>query len=240
MHTAAQMAAAPARTGIVAPHGGCFVVGTDTGVGKTLVACALLHALRRAGLAPLPMKPVASGCEDAPAGLVNDDVSQLIVASGRALTQDQVSPFRYRPAIAPHIAAAEAGQPIDLDHLRLHAASLAAAGPLVVESAGGFLVPVDAQRTLADLAVALGLPLVLVVGLRLGCLNHALLTAEAIAARGLRLAAWVGNGIDPAFERRAENLDSLTRCLPAPLLGVIPWSLTPDPASVTLELPPLR
>ncbi|MBU3693411.1 MAG: dethiobiotin synthase [Rhodocyclaceae bacterium] len=226
---------------IPAPHGGCFVVGTDTGVGKTLVACALLHALRAAGLAPLPMKPVASGSEPSPEGPRNDDVTQLIAASGRDLTQDEVAPFRYLPPIAPHIAAAEAGQPIDLEHLVALAAQLAQRGPLVVEGAGGFLVPIDAQRTLADLAAALGLPMVLVVGMRLGCLNHALLTAEALAARGLRLAGWVANGIDPQFERAEANLATLAARLPAPLLAAAPWSASPDPAALaaTLRLPAL-
>lgn len=227
---------------ITAPHGGCFVVGTDTGVGKTLVACALLHALRQEGLAPVPMKPVASGSDATANGPRNDDVTQLIEASGRDLTQDQVSPFRYLPPIAPHIAAAEAGMPIDIGHLVAHAAALAALGPLVVEGAGGFLVPVDGRHTLADLAVSLGLPMVLVVGMRLGCLNHALLTAEAIAARGLCLAGWVANGIDPGFERPAANLATLVERLPAPLLATSQWSAAPDAATLAaaLRLPDLR
>lgn len=227
---------------IAAPYGGCFVIGTDTGVGKTLVACALLHALRRAGLAPLPMKPVASGSEPGPDGPRNDDVTRLIAASGRDLVQDEVAPFRYLPPIAPHIAAAEAGEAIDLGRLVAHAAVLAARGPLVVEGAGGFLVPVDARHSLADLAVALGLPLVLVVGMRLGCLNHALLTAEAVAARGLRLAGWVANGIDRDFERPAENLATLTGRLAAPLLATAPWSARPDPVLLagSLQLPDLH
>lgn len=223
-------------TGIVAPHGGCFVIGTDTGVGKTLVACALLHRLRAAGLAPLPMKPVASGSEPTSAGPCNDDVAQLIKASGRDLTQDEVSPFRYLPPIAPHIAAAEAGRPIDLGRLVALGATLAARGPLVVEGAGGFLVPVDARHTLADLAVALQLPMLLVVGMRLGCISHALLTVEAIAARGLTLAGWVANGIDPQFERRDENLAALEERIPAPLLGNLAWSAAPDPAALAADL----
>jgi dethiobiotin synthetase len=231
---------ADTRQGIAHPHGGLFVAGTDTGVGKTLVACAILHAMRRAGLAPVPFKPVASGCEQGPDGLVNDDTSRLIRASGRSLTQDAVSPFRYQPPVAPHIAAAAAGWPIDLDHLVKQAAQMAALGPLVVEGAGGFLVPVDACHTLADLAVRLGLPVVLVVGLRLGCINHALLSAEAVAARHLSLAGWVGNAIDPGFERLAENLDTLRARLPAPLLGVIPWTPAPDPSAFEVALPALQ
>ncbi len=228
------------RTGMCTVHGGVFVVGTDTGVGKTLVACAMLHAMRRAGLAPVPFKPVASGCEQGPEGLVNDDTNRLILASGRALSQEAVSPFRYEPPIAPHIAAAEARLPIDLTRLVAQATSLAVLGPLVVEGAGGFLVPVDGRHSLADLAVRLGLPVVLVVGLRLGCINHALLTAEAIAARRLRLAGWVGNAIDPGFERPTENLDALRARLSAPLLGTIPWSPEPDPGTVEIAIPALQ
>lgn len=229
------------RAGIDAPHGGCFVIGTDTGVGKTFVACALLHAMRRAGLAPVPMKPVASGCDVGPdGGLISDDVTQLIAASGRTLTQDEVSPYRYLPAIAPHIAAAEARQAVDLDRLVGHAQGLAEAGPLVVEGAGGFLVPVDERYSLADLAVALQLPVVLVVGMRLGCLNHALLTAEAVAARGLTLAGWVANGIAPDFERPEANLATLAERLPAPLLGAPSWAADPDPATAQISLPALR
>jgi len=235
----AQADAAP-RPGIAAPHGGCFVIGTDTGVGKTLVACALLHAMRRAGLAPVPFKPVASGSEERPEGIVNDDTARLIAASGRALTQDEVSPYRYLPPIAPHIAAAESDTPIDLHHLRAHAEHLASHGPLLVEGAGGFLVPIDDRQTLADLAVRLGLPLVLVVGMRLGCINHALLTAEAIRARGLTLAGWVANAIDPGFERAEANLDTLRTRLAAPLLASIPWSPEPDASAVQVQVPALQ
>ncbi len=225
--------------GFCAPHGGCFVVGTDTGVGKTLVACALIHAMRAAGLAPVPFKPVASGSEVGSGGLVHDDTRRLIAASGRPLTQDEVSPCRYEPAIAPHVAAAESARPIKLDRLLHQAEQMARHGPLLVEGAGGFMVPVDGQHTLADLAVLLGLPVVLVVGMRLGCLNHALLTAEAIAARGLTLAGWVANAIDPAFARAEENRETLQLRLKAPLLADFRWSPDPDPGSLAIRIPPL-
>jgi len=222
------------------PHGGLFVAGTDTGVGKTLAACALIHAMRRQGLAPVPFKPVASGCASTADGLVNDDTARLIAASGQALSQDAVSPSRFLPPIAPHLAAAEAGRPIDLEQLLAQGLALAQRGPLLVEGAGGWLVPLDARHTLADLALRLGLPVVLVVGLRLGCINHALLSAEAIAARGLPLAGWVGNAIDPGFERLAANLDTLRERLPAPFLGLIPWLSAPDAREVRLALPALQ
>ena len=214
-------------------------MGTDTGVGKTLVSCALIHTMRRDGLAPVPFKPVASGSEEGE-GLANDDTRRLIAASGRPLTLDEVTPYRYLPAIAPHIAAAEASRPIDLERLRAHAERLAADGPLVVEGAGGLLVPVDDRQTLADLAVQLGLPVVLVVGMRLGCINHALLTAEAIRARGLTLAGWVANAIDPGFERPEENRHTLQMRLAAPLLASIARSPQPDASTIPVQVPALQ
>ena len=196
--------------------------------------------MRRAGLSPVPFKPVASGSEEGPQGPVNDDTRRLIDASGRALTQDDVSPYRYVPAIAPHLAAAETARPIDLNGLARQAGELARHGPLLVEGAGGFMVPVDAQRTLADLAVMLGLPVVLVVGMRLGCLNHAMLTAEAVRARGLTLAGWVANAIDPDFARAEENRETLQMRLAVPLLADIHWSPDPDPSTVVVRIPALQ
>lgn len=216
---------------------GVFVAGTDTGVGKTLIACALVHLMRRQGWRPVPMKPVASGCVPGPEGLVNEDVEALLAASACGLTADDIAPYRFEPAIAPHIAAAEAGVLVDHAILCERAERLAQHGPLVVEGAGGWLVPTGADATLADLAAALGLPVVLVVGLRLGCLNHALLSAASIAAHGLTLAGWVANNIDPAFERAEANLDSLRARLPAPCLGVVPYQPGPDAAAIQLQLP---
>ncbi len=199
----------------------CFVTGTDTEIGKTFVSCALLHAARQQGLVAVGMKPVAAGVDAA--GL-NEDVEQLCAASSRNLPREWVAPYLFRSAVAPHLAAREENReirfaPIQEAFTRLQAA----ADVLVVEGVGGFRVPLGEDGDSADLAVALGLPVIVVAGLRLGCINHVLLTAEAIARRGLHLAGWVANSIDPAMARRQENIDTLSRLLPAPLLGIIPY-----------------
>lgn len=197
-----------------------FLTGTDTEVGKTFVTCALLHRARLDGLRAAGLKPVAAGTD---AAGVNEDVAQILAASNVSLRPETVNPYCFRAAIAPHIAAAEENVAIDFARI---AATLETARQLsdflIVEGAGGFRIPLGAQGDSADLAVHLGLPVILVVGMRLGCLNHALLSAEAILGRGLRLAAWVANRIDPAMSRFDENLDSLQALMPSPLLGIVP------------------
>lgn len=211
-----------------------FITGTDTGVGKTHVTCALLHASRQRGWRALGMKPVAAGVET---DGHNTDVTQLQAASSVLMPTTLVNPFLYTPPIAPHIAAAEAGRPIALAPILDAFAQLQRAADLVwVEGVGGFRVPLGMDWDTADLAQALRLPVVLVVGMRLGCLNHALLTAEAIIRRGLLLAGWVANCIDPDMSRIAENLDSLRTRLDAPLLGVLPHGLHPEQAAPLLQL----
>ena len=198
-----------------------FVIGTDTGVGKTLIAAALLYKFRERGLSAVGMKPVAAGCED---------VETLIAAGNLAAQRRLVNPYFFHPPIAPHIAAEEAGVGIDLPHIADCYRQLAErADAVVVEGAGGFLVPLGAAQDSGDLARLLGLPLVLVVGMRLGCINHALLTQEAIRTRGLTLAGWVANRVDPAMDRFEENLTALERRLEAPLLGVMPFLDPADP-----------
>jgi dethiobiotin synthetase len=217
-----------------------FLTGTDTGIGKTLVTCALLLRARRDGLAAAGLKPVAAGTDAAGR---NDDVEAIVAASGMALAPATVNPYCFAPAIAPHIAAAEAGRSIDFAVIAdACAAAVRQADLVVVEGVGGFRVPLGVDRDSADLAVALDLPVILVVGMRLGCLNHALLTAEAIAARGLTLAGWVANRVDPDMPRFAENLAALTARLPAPLLGCIPFLPGADPARAAdhLVLPARR
>lgn len=214
-----------------------FITGTDTDVGKTFVACALLHALRQRGLQAQGMKPVAAGCDAAGR---NEDVEQLIAASASQAPRELVNPYAFGAAIAPHIAAADANVVIDLPGIvdacqRLRASSQA----LVVEGAGGFCVPLGPDCDSADLARALGLPVILVVGMRLGCLNHALLTQQAIAASGLPLAGWIANCIDPAMPRQEENLRALQQRIHAPLLAVIPYGTTPEAAARKLQLPDL-
>lgn len=204
---------------------GLFVTGTDTGVGKTRVAVALIHALRAQGLRVAAMKPVAAGC--AP-GELNDDVSALLQAANVTADLRDINPYSFEPPIAPHLAAQQAGVRIELPVIVAAYGRLAAAADVVVvEGAGGWRVPLNEHAEMADLAQALALPIVLVVGLRLGCLNHALLTAESIGHRQLPWAGWVGNQIDPAMACQTANLDALRARLPAPCLGVQGFSAAP-------------
>jgi dethiobiotin synthetase len=201
---------------------GFFVAGTDTGVGKTVIAQGLIRALQARGLRVAPMKPIASGCRETAEGLRNEDAEALIAAAG-GFAYDLVNPFAYAPAIAPHLAAEEAGRPINLDRIEAAYRQLApAADVVVVEGAGGWRVPLDAEHSMADIPRRLGLSVLLVVGIRLGCLSHALLTAEAVQADGLRLAGWVANLIDPSDSRAEAQVATLQARLPAPLLGVLP------------------
>ena len=201
----------------------CFVTGTDTGVGKTLISAALLHGLAQASLKTVGMKPLAAGAEMRDGRLYNDDVAALEGASSLSVPRELVVPYLLREPAAPHIAAALEHTAIDPQRLLTAYAQIAAqADAVVVEGVGGFRVPLTDDFDTADLAEKLQLDVILVVGLRPGCLNHALLTAEAIAARGLRLAGWVANQIDPAMPHQQDNIDALRSRLSAPLLGIVP------------------
>ncbi len=203
---------------------GVFVTGTDTGVGKTLISAALVHACARQGLAAAGMKPVASGCHEVDGRLVSEDVSMLLDAANVRLPDEVVNPYAFIPPLAPHVAAQQSGVTIALDHIATSfRQAQALVDVLVVEGVGGFRVPLNESEDTADLAVLLGLPVVLVVGMRLGCLNHALLTSEAIRARGLSLAGWVANAVDPEMVALKENIDSLECRLQAPCIGKIPF-----------------
>ncbi|MDP3293165.1 MAG: dethiobiotin synthase [Nevskia sp.] len=205
--------------------GTIFVTGTDTGVGKTHAACALIRALRGQGLKVGAMKPIASGCEHTADGLRNDDALALIAATGRPLAYADVNPYAFEPPIAPHLAAAAVGVDIDLAVLDAAHARLAAdCELLVVEGAGGWRVPLSAQAAHAGYAgwvAGHGWPVLLVVGLRLGCLNHALLTAESIVRR-VPLVGWIANRLPPEQPAWRDNVATLTQQLPAPLLGCLP------------------
>jgi dethiobiotin synthetase len=221
---------------VATPHG-LFVTGTDTGVGKTLVACALLHALAASGRRVAGMKPVAAGAHAAEHGLINDDVEQLIAASNVSASRALINPYSFAPAVAPHIAARAAGVTIELASVIGAARQLAErADFIVVEGVGGFCVPLNAAEDTADLARGLGLPVLLVVGMRLGCLNHALLTAQAIRAQGLTLAAWCANQIDGSMACVDENIAALAARLHAPPLGRIPFSPAPDARAIAADL----
>lgn len=203
---------------------GFFIVGTDTGVGKTLVAAALIRAYAGMGYRSVGMKPVAAGAESHDGTWMNEDVAQLRAAGNVDAPPELANPYLFREAIAPHIAADHKGVAIEVPRIRAAYEALAQlAEVVVVEGAGGLLVPLSESRDMADLAVALNLPVVLVVGMRLGCLNHALLTSEAMTVRGLRLAGWVANRLDPDMAAYDENLAALVRRLPAPLLAELPY-----------------
>ncbi|NTV94651.1 MAG: dethiobiotin synthase [Thiobacillus sp.] len=220
---------------------GIFVTGTDTNVGKTLVSAALLLAMKDLGLRAVGMKPVAAGAERIGDAWVNEDVAELTRAAAIEAPPEWINPYLFREAIAPHIAAERKGVRVEIPRIVEAYEQLAGlADWVVVEGAGGFRVPLDARRDSADLAVALGLPVVLVVGMRLGCINHALLTAEAIAARGLKLAGWVANRVDPEMAVFEDNLASLEARLPAPCLAVIPWLPAASPEQAARLLPPRR
>ena len=218
---------------------GYFITGTDTGVGKTVVACALLHAFAARGLNAAGMKPVASGATLVDGALRNEDVEQLLAAANVAASRHIVNPYCFEPPIAPHIAAARAGVTIDLDHIVRCCAELAAqADVVIVEGIGGFSVPLGPGNDTAALAARLALPVLLVVGVRLGCLNHALLTAEAIAVRGLTLAGWVANHVDPDMAAAAENVRALEERLAAPLVARIAYAARIEPRSIAAQFAP--
>lgn len=229
-----------------------FITGTDTGVGKTRTSTTVIHALRQAGHARVVgMKPVASGCDwveeqgDEPGHWLNEDVAAMRAAASLQLPGGFDNPYALPDAVSPHIAARRAGVVIDLDHIEASFHALRQhADAVVVEGAGGFIVPLCEPDpdlggdwvTSADLAQRLNLPIILTVGVRLGCINHALLTQEAILGRGLKLAGWVANVIDPQMSEQAANLATLKARLQAPLLAHWPWQPDADPAELARSL----
>ena len=211
-----------------------FVTGTDTGVGKTLISCALLHAFAAQGKRVVGMKPVAAGCDEDD---LNEDVKQLRAASNILASLGQINPYSFFHPVAPHIAAHNAGVQINLERILESYRELATqAEVVIVEGAGGFQVPLNDTQDSADLAAALGLPVILVVGMRLGCLNHALLTTRAIKASGLTCAGWVANVTAADMAALDENIQALQQRIDAPLLGVIQHQAQPDARSVSTLL----
>jgi dethiobiotin synthetase len=215
---------------------GVFITGTDTSVGKTVIACALVRGLRQCGFQVAVMKPVASGAHHTPGGLRNDDALALIEAAATGAPYGDVNPYCFEPAVSPHIAAKEAGIPIDVSMIRAKFAQISAdADWTVVEGAGGWHAPVSEHQTMADLAWELSLPALLVVGVRLGCLNHAHLTRLGIEAHGVSFAGWIATFVDAAMERKEENLLALERALGEPALAVVPH--TSEAGSLVLAPP---
>jgi dethiobiotin synthetase len=209
----------------------CFVTGTDTEIGKTLISAAILHKLVQHGQRACGMKPIAAGAEERDGELHNEDAAMLRAAGNVHLPQSITTPFMLREPCAPHIAASLEGvciEPVPI--MTAYAEILGASDATVVEGVGGFCVPFSDDFDSADMAVQFGLPVILVVGLRLGCINHALLTAEAIISRGLVLAGWVANQVDPDMRFVDENVAALEQRMPAPLLGRVPRLEQPSAA----------
>jgi dethiobiotin synthetase len=215
-----------------------FVTGTDTGVGKTLVSAALLHTLAQRHARVVGMKPVAAGLVRQGGQWVSEDVLALRAASTVAVPAELDNPVALPEPMSPHLAAERAGRRIGVAELHAAYTALALrADAVVVEGSGGWRVPLNGHETLADLARAIGAPVVLVVGLRLGCLNHALLSAEAIRADGLRLAGWVANRVDPGMASADANLAYLRQHLGTPLLADVAWAEVPDPRQIDMQIP---
>lgn len=211
---------------------GVFVTGTDTGIGKTLIACALIDGLIQSGIDTGGFKPIAAGGYKTPAGWRNDDAERLMEHGSVALHYAQINPVALPEAIAPHIAAARAGVELSIPALvRDFEALRQRADCVVIEGAGGWLVPLDDRHSMADLAAAIGSPVLLVVGMRLGCLNHALLTVADIRRRGLPFAGWIANCVDPAMAELAANIATLDQAIPSPRLGLVPWLEDTDHAA---------
>lgn len=208
---------------------GFFVTGTDTDVGKTYIASALVRHFVQQGYETIGMKPVAAGCESVNGELRHTDVDALVAASNVQTALSNVNPYAFVPAIAPHIAAEQFGVNISLEKIQQAFDGLKSqAEVLVVEGAGGFCVPINQQQTMADLAVNFNLPVILVVGIRLGCINHALMTAASIKAAGLNLVGWVANRIDPSMPALEENITTLKAMIMAPCIADVAWNEEPS------------
>jgi dethiobiotin synthetase len=211
-----------------------FVTGTDTGVGKTLISCALLNAFAAQGRRVVGMKPVAAGLDDDGR---NEDVLALRAASSFQATPGQINPYSFYPAAAPHLAAQHVGVRIELGRILTSFHELTGqADEVIVEGAGGFRVPLNDQQDTADLARELALPVILVVGMRLGCINHALLTADAITASGLKCAGWVANCVTPEMQLLRENIAAIQQRIAAPLLGIVEFQPQPDARAAARQL----
>lgn len=217
-----------------------YITGTDTGIGKSVASAALLHALRARGLRAVGMKPVASGCEATVEGWRNEDALALQGASNPVPAYADVNPYALPQPLAPELAAADAGVSIGLPTIVDAYARLAAqADAVVVEGVGGWAAPLSMSLEQVDVVRALRLPVVLVVGLRLGCISHARLSARAIAADGAQLVGWIANDIDPTMARRDDNFAILQRVLPVPCWGRLPFAASPDPRILANELHPV-
>lgn len=220
---------------------GYFITGTDTGCGKTEITLGLMKMLQDQGFSTLGMKPVASGAVQTSEGLRNDDAVRIQQQGSEPLHYDLVNPFAYEPPIAPHLAAEQFAHPITFERIIACYESIKERSDTVlVEGVGGWRVPLGKKQFVSDLAMQLKLPVIYVVGLRLGCINHALLTAEAIKESGLELAGWVANVVDPDMLEPEGTLEVLRDLLPGFFLGYVPWLDHPSTATVASYLSPVR
>nr|VFK51962.1 MAG: dethiobiotin synthetase [Candidatus Kentron sp. TUN]VFK53568.1 MAG: dethiobiotin synthetase [Candidatus Kentron sp. TUN]VFK55016.1 MAG: dethiobiotin synthetase [Candidatus Kentron sp. TUN] len=217
-----------------------FITGTDTAIGKTWVTLGVMAAFQSVGISVVGMKPVASGCRPTEQGLRNEDAEQLLNQSSVPVAYDLVNPFAFEPAIAPHIAAAEVGCKISLSKIEsCYQALTERAECCIVEGVGGWLVPLTPTQTVADLVRHLGLSVILVVGIRLGCINHALLSVESIQRGGNELLGWVANHSESEVERSEENILTLEERIDAPLLARIPWFTKPTVPDFASRMMPI-
>ena len=216
---------------------GYFITGTDTGVGKTCIALALMQQFKKQGKIVGAMKPVSAGCARTNDGLRNDDAILLQKESSIELPYEIVNPYAYQPPIAPHIAAQQIADYIGIDKVEQCYAQIDSKSEIViVEGAGGWLVPINDKETMADIAIRLKLPVILVIGMRLGCLNHALLSIQSIKNSGLTLTGWIANHFQQEMRNYQDNIDSLKQRIPAPLLGTVPYAAKITPEQVSFQL----
>lgn len=211
-----------------------FITGTDTDAGKTIVTAGLLAAANKAGKRTIGLKPVAAGCEDTPEGLRNSDAVLLQETASVKLSYDQVNPIAFAPAIAPHIAAMREGRMMSGDRIAAYCrgAMMQPADLVLVEGAGGWRVPLSYRETMAQIPKSLQVPVILVVGMKLGCINHALMSAESISRDGIPLAGWIANRVDADMECYEENRDTIANMLRAPMLAEIPHVTEPTPDNI--------
>lgn len=213
---------------------GLFITGTDTGCGKTEITLGLMQRLQQTGQVVLGMKPIASGAIATPHGLRNEDALRIQRQGSLKIPYEQVNPFAYAPAIAPHLAAAAVGRPILIERiLAIYDQLTELADRVIVEGVGGWRVPLGPRLSLPDLVRALDLPVILVVGLKLGCLNHVLLTQESIRHAGLELRGWIANHVDPDMQAQEANVRTLRDWLDAPCLGEVPYLAQPGPKQIS-------
>jgi dethiobiotin synthetase len=203
-----------------------FITGTDTNVGKTYITCSLLKCFEKQGYSTLGLKPLASGCNEVEGVLYNEDALLLQKASSISVDYSTINPFAFEDPIAPHLAAQKAGQKISVEIIQKNLLQTFETYPCdltLIEGAGGWLLPLNEKETLADLALLLAIPVIMVVGMRLGCINHALLTCEAMKQQRIPLKGWIANCIPPSMLALDENIETLQGKIEAPCLGVIPW-----------------